>query len=403
MKRKLTYFLGMTVGFLLSSCSNEELLLSEEDSVPIRFSSQYIDISTKTPGAIVGNILPENSEISLFCLRHAIDIAPNHWEPELFNNTLGIANQNGDILYDNTYYFPAGEQLDFFALYPSISEIGSTYYDKKTIDIELQANAADQYDLMYASLLDQSKKSSPLVFEFNHLLSQITFHIVKGQNITIDLPLTKIELIAPQRAQLNLWKGNLNIYTDELTTYTLSTDTPIENDTPIPGQFLLFPEKATEFILTFGYDNTHVYHITPSEEPYRWEAGTNYQYNIIINKDITDPILPPVDVPSTPSDTTTVTPPAEETTPPVDSIPTEDPGTIDTPTDHPTDNSTTDTGSGQETVPNEPTDTPQPDANTDADTSTLPDTTDPGTETKASVTSGKPGAPGTIIIRLSLN
>lgn len=402
MKANIKYLFYLFM-LLFVNCNNEELMQEQKDSVPIRFSSQYIDISTKTPGAIVGNILPENSEISLFCLRHAIDIAPNHWEPELFNNTLGIADQKGDILYDNTYYFPTGEQLDFFALYPSTSEIGSTYYDMKTIDVELQTNAADQYDLMYASLLNQSKKSTKLVFEFNHLLSQITFHIVKGQNITIDLPLTKIELIAPQRAQLNLWKGNLNIYTDELTTYTLSTETPIENDTPISGQFLVFPEKATEFILTFGYDNTHVYHITPSDEPYRWEAGTNYQYNIIINKDITDPSLPPVDVPSPPSDTTTVTPPAEETTPPVDSIPTEDPGTIDAPTDHPTDNSTTDTGSGQETVPNEPTDTPQPDANTDADTSTLPDTTDPGTETKASVTSGKPGAPGTIIIRLSLN
>lgn len=403
MKKKLTYFLGMTVGFLLSSCSNEELLLSEEDSVPIRFSSQYIDISTKTPGAIVGNVLPENSEISLFCLRHAIDIAPNQWEPELFNNTLGIANQNGDILYDNTYYFPAGEQLDFFALYPSIAEIGSTYYDRKTIDVELQANAADQYDLMYASLLNQSKKSPILVFEFNHLLSQITFHIVKGQDAIIDLPLTKIELIAPQRAQLNLWKGNLNIYTDELTTYTLSTDTPIENDTPVPGQFLVFPEKATEFILTFGYDDSHVYHITPSEEPYRWEAGTNYQYNIIINRDITDPALPPVEVPTTPDDNSSVTPPTEETTPPADSTPTENPETTETPSDNPTDNSTADTGNDEEILPNEPTDPPTSDENTDADTSVLPDTTDPGTETKASVSSGKSDAHGPVILRLSLN
>lgn len=401
MRLSILYIISLFL--FLCSCSSEELLQEEDMQQPIRFTSQYLQLGTKVPGVITDNRLPEGAAISIFALQHPINEPLGSWSPSLFNNTPGTADSQGNILYDDTYYFPTGEQLDFFALYPSISEIGSNYYNRKTIDVELPANTADQYDLMYASLLNESKKSSPLVFEFNHLLSQITFHIVKGQNITIDLPLTKIELIAPQRAQLNLWKGNLNIYTDELTTYTLSTDTPIENDTPIPGQFLVFPEKATEFILTFGYDNTHVYHITPSEEPYRWEAGTNYQYNIIINKDITDPILPPVDVPSTPSDTTTVTPPAEETTPPVDSIPTEDPGTIDTPTDHPTDNSTTDTGSGQETVPNEPTDTPQPDANTDADTSTLPDTTDPGTETKASVTSGKPGAPGTIIIRLSLN
>lgn len=446
MKPIIKYILFFFMLFFVC-CNSEELLQEQEVSTAIRFTSQYIDISTKTPGAISGNILPENSEISLFSLNHPIDIAPNHWEPELFNNTLGIADQKGDILYDNTYYFPTGEQIDFFALYPSISEIGSTYLNKKTIDVQLPADAADQYDLMYASLLDQSKKSSTLVFQFSHLLTQVTFHIIQGENTIIDLPLTKIEIIAPQRAQLNLWKGHLNIYSDELTTYTLSTNTPIENETRIPGQFLLFPEKATEFILTFGNDDSHIYHITPSEEPYYWDPGKNYQYNIVINKDITDATLPPADVPSTPEENPSVTPPVEETTPPADSTPTEDPGTTDAPSqpdytpdntpsdngtsspagdatpdtgastepgdsstgtspvpsDDPADPSTPDTGTGEETLPNENTDSAGTDGTTETSPSDTPESTDNQIETKAGGTGYKANAHKPVIIRLLLN
>lgn len=444
---RLSSFYIISLFLFLCSCNNEEWLQGEDMQRPIRFTSHYLQLDTKVPGIITENTWPEGSTVSIFSLQHPFNEPIGYWSPTLFNNTLGKMDSQGNILYDNTYYFPDGEQIDFFALYPSISEIGSTYSNKKTIDVQLPADAADQYDLMYASLLDQSKKSSTLIFQFNHLLTQVTFHIIQGENTIIDLPLTKIEIIAPQRAQLNLWKGHLNIYSDELTTYTLSTNTPIENETRIPGQFLLFPEKATEFILTFGNDDSHIYHITPSEEPYYWDPGKNYQYNIVINKDITDATLPPADVPSTPEDNPSVTPPVEETTPPADSTPTEDPGTTDTPSqpdytpdntpsdngtsspagdatpdtgtstepgdsstgtspvpsDDPADPSTPDTGTGEETLPNENTDSAGTDGTTETFPSDTPDSTDNQIETKSGGTGYKASAHKPVIIRLLLN
>lgn len=327
MKRIRLHILVFSICF--SSCTHEEFLQGNEEALPIRFTSQCVGISTRTPGVIYGNILPENSQVSLFSLQHPINTPPAKWLPELFNNTIGVADSKGDILYDNTYYFPVGEELDFFAINPSLSELGAVYSHTKTIDIQLKENATEQFDLMYASLPNQSKKTPTLVLEFNHLLAQITFQIIQGTSVNIDLPLTKIEIKAPQTGTFNLWTGELNTQTDQTTLYTLDTQTTIANETSIPGQFLLFPEKASEIILTFGSDGTHTYPIAPSEEPYAWESGKSYQYNITINKDIVDETIPVPDPSPSP-----------------DTHPTEDP----TPSDTPSSPSTDETVTGEEKI-----------------------------------------------------
>lgn len=177
---------------------------------------------------------------------------------------------------------------------------------------------------MYASLLNQSKKSSVLVFEFHHLLTQITINIIKNTGVTIDLPLTKVQIAAPQSATLDIWQGQLSDITGQ-TTYTLDTNTTLsDGDNPISGQFLLFPQKANEMILTFGNDESNVFHVALSDEPRTWEAGVNYQYDITINRnipEITSPEVPVDDnvtpneevnnggeIPETPTDSTATDP-----------------------------------------------------------------------------------------------
>lgn len=285
---KLSSFYIISFLFLLGSCSNEQLLQEADTRQPIRFTSQCLRVDTKVPGIITDHTLPQGSVISIFSLQHPINEPLSQWWPTLFNNTFGRADSKGNILYEDTYYFPAGEQLDFFAVYPSLAELESPYADEESVNITLQAEADRQVDLMYASLLNQSKKEPALIFNFHHLLSQITFTLIRGESAFIDLPLTKIEVIAPQTGTLNLWTGELLPQSDPLATYTLTTHSWIENETPIPGCFLLFPQKASEFIFTFGTDYSHIYHIAPSDMPAEWEAGKCYQYNITINKNITD-------------------------------------------------------------------------------------------------------------------
>ena len=173
-------------------------------------------------------------------------------------------------------------------------------------------------------MLNQSKKSSVLVFEFHHLLTQITINIIKNAGVTIDLPLTKVQITAPQSATLDIWQGQLSDIAGQ-TTYTLNTNTTLsDGDNSIPGQFLLFPQKANEMLLTFGNDESNVFHVALSDEPQIWEAGVNYQYNITINRNIPEIASPEVpadnnatpneevnnggEIPETPTDSTATEP-----------------------------------------------------------------------------------------------
>lgn len=308
---------------LLLSCNNEGLIQEYEKDVPIRFRSLCVEISTKS---INNSSILKDSQISLFSIQHLPNNSVSSWIPNLFNNTKGISDLNGDILYDNTYFFPTGNELDFFAIHPFISSAttGSNYDGTQYTTLTLKDNTADQYDLMYASLLNQSKKSSVLVFEFHHLLTQITINIIKNTGVTIDLPLTKVQIVAPQSATLDIWQGQLSDIAGQ-TTYTLDTNTTLsDGDNPIPGQFLLFPQKANEMILTFGNDESNVFHVPLSDEPQIWEAGVNYQYNITINRNIPEIASPEVpadnnatpneevnnggEIPETPTDSTVTEP-----------------------------------------------------------------------------------------------
>ena len=306
MRTIYSYIVYIILLLQLNSCNNEGLMYEYEHSTPIKFSSSCINVSTKSQGIIENNKLPKGSNISIFSIQHPENTTINLWEPILFDNIKGISNFNGDIEYNNTYYFPDKEQLDFFAIYPFLSfpTIGSDYGNTQYTTVTLKDNTVDQYDLMYASLLNQSKKSSVLVFEFHHLLTQITINIIKNTGVTIDLPLTKVQIVAPQSATLDIWHGQLSDIAGQ-TTYTLHTNTTLSNgDNSIPGQFILFPQKANEMILTFGNDESNVFHVALSDEPRTWEAGVNYQYDITINRNIPEITSPevPVDDNATPNE-----------------------------------------------------------------------------------------------------
>lgn len=319
MRTVVSYLIGIIS--LLCSCSNEELLEKYEAPVPIRFSTQCVEIVTKQNGAIPSSILPENTQISIFSLEHAIGEMPSTWNPGIFNNTLGTTDAVGDILYTNTYYFPIGNELDFFAVSPSLKEMGiSSYTDHEEIEISLPKEATNQYDLMYASLPKQSKKSEKLVFEFKHLLSQIQFTLTKSASATVSLPLTKIEIVASSQGLFNLWKGTLTTLDGSETNFQLTTQLDINDTQDVAGSLLLFPQIPTKFILTFGNSETEeVHEVTTNGQPATWEAGINYHYTIQIDRnipaqaasssEITDS-AEPIDTPHTPIyDTNTETEP----------------------------------------------------------------------------------------------
>lgn len=218
-------------------------------------------------------------------------MSPDSWSPSPFSNTPGLADMSGDILYDNTYYFPVGEELDFFAVHPVVEEMNPAYNSEEEITFSLKKNTSEQFDLLYASLCNQTKKSQTLIFEFHHLLTQISFQILKKEGVAVDIPLTQIRITAPQTGVLNIRTGLLTPLANTNTTFVLDTETDINQTSRIPGQFLLFPQTATDIILTFGTDGNHVCPVSISQDAGEWVAGQNYQYTITINSDITNTIV----------------------------------------------------------------------------------------------------------------
>ncbi len=219
-----------------------------------------------------------------------------------------------------------GMNWTFFAIHPFISSAttGSNYDGTQYTTLTLKDNTADQYDLMYASLLNQSKKSSVLVFEFHHLLTQITINIIKNAGVTIDLPPNQSTNYRPTKCYLGYMAGPIkrhrrtnNLYFKHQHDIKRRRQS---NPRPIPP----VPQKANEMILTFGNDESNVFHVALSDEPQIWEAGVNYQYNITINRNIPEIASPEVpadnnatpneevnnggEIPETPTDSTVTEP-----------------------------------------------------------------------------------------------
>lgn len=298
---------------LLSSCNNEQIINEYDRELPICFSTRCFAISTKTSETTIYSHLSE-TKISLFSIQHTPNKQTSQWNPSLFNNTIGITDSNGNISYGNTYYFPNNDLLDFFAIYPSLQDLNTKYTESQYIDIILEENTTKQYDLMYASLLNKSKKSSLLVFEFHHLLTQIAVNIIKAPATIINLPLTQIQLVAPQSATLDIWKGELNSIQGQ-TTYTLESNTILsDTETIISGQFLLFPQKASKMLLTFGNDESNIFEVSLSGDPQTWEPGVNYQYNITISRNIPESVSTETPVDNTENTIVDNTPVDNETT-----------------------------------------------------------------------------------------
>lgn len=113
MRTIYSYIVYIILLLQLNSCNNEGLMYEYEHSTPIKFSSSCINVSTKSQGIIENNKLPKGSNISIFSIQHPENTTINLWEPILFDNIKGISNFNGDIEYNNTYYFQIKNNLTF--------------------------------------------------------------------------------------------------------------------------------------------------------------------------------------------------------------------------------------------------------------------------------------------------
>lgn len=174
--------LGLVV---LAGCSSEDevsTLIANSDNA-INFTT-YVGKQTK---AIDKGSFVENDAIGVFAYYTGskgfdTTAAPN------FMYEQAITKDSKAWSYSPLKYWPntSGEKITFFGYYPS-AKTGMTFYKAGTttayenkatgfpdIQFTVQDTAANQVDLMYSSLIDQTKpENGKVLFSFTHALSKV--------------------------------------------------------------------------------------------------------------------------------------------------------------------------------------------------------------------------------------
>lgn len=165
-------------------------------------------------------------------------------------------------------YWPTGA-LDFYAVSPSTAETPSITNSARTINFTVDANQANQKDLMYASKLNHAKTDGVTVpFVFKHALSQIVF---KGQKALASLEVevqgikvhnlknTGVFTFPTAQTAAGSTAGSWNVTGEATNDYTLgmaaTSVTVVSHEsatdlTAANGALLLMPQEITKWATT---------------------------------------------------------------------------------------------------------------------------------------------------------
>lgn len=197
MKKML--FLAAVSAIALTSCVNEENFEGPKPQAQVmRFDAPVMkQTRANVKGEITGVKYDAKEDFKIFCKIYKGTFAG--WETnttDYFSATGDVAkNMGGTSPYwatTTTYYWPESEYNLAFAAYspaeltPAPTSIKHTANGLQIVDFKTEANAADQYDLMYSNrVIDKNETTDgqsavPLVF--NHALSSIIFSSEKLHN-----------------------------------------------------------------------------------------------------------------------------------------------------------------------------------------------------------------------------
>ena len=208
MKKML--FLAAVSAIALTSCVNEENFEGPKPQAQVmRFDAPVMkQTRANAKGEITGVEYDARENFVIFSKIYKGTFAG--WK----TNTTDYFSSNGDVAKnmggtssywatDTTYYWPSGEYNLAFAAYspavmsPAPASITMTEKGLQIVDFKTEANAADQYDLMYSDRVTDRNETNngqsavPLVFR--HALTSIVFSSMKLHN-EVDYKITSVTL-----------------------------------------------------------------------------------------------------------------------------------------------------------------------------------------------------------------
>lgn len=186
---KKVLFAAAMAAALLSACSQNEVFDSRAENNAIEFGT-YTAMPTKASGLVSGNVFPDGGKMGVFAYYTANTAWDGTASPNFMFNQL--VTKSGDAYnYSPTKYWPnnAGDKITFFAYYP-YDAAGLSWNDHATPTaaaynnasanlpvavLDIQGDAKDQVDFMYAVVKDKTKTAGndSVQFTFKHALTQV--------------------------------------------------------------------------------------------------------------------------------------------------------------------------------------------------------------------------------------
>ena len=132
------------------------------------------------------------------------------------NNEVLALGSSGWAASQKLYW--GASPLDFYAVYPVLTNVSSVESQPFTIQLDQNAPASasalsgyEASDLLYASAVGVSRKDGPVKLSFRHLMSKCTVRLIKGEEYEGEIPedVTVHIYNTANSGQLDITKGSL--------------------------------------------------------------------------------------------------------------------------------------------------------------------------------------------------
>jgi len=263
----------------MAGCNKEDIDNIDGEKVAVQFSSGNRAF-LRTSGD--GELWKAGDPIGIYMIKTGQQLDPGTIAENTVNKLYRAVNDGNTTPFtpalNNIIYYPTdGSEVDFIAYYPYNSQIDAT--NIFSVDITDQSDPA-RIDVLYSNnAVAKNKHSSTVELGFNHLMSKLTFTLVKENN-NLDLSSIGAKLRGLYTtAVINLKNGEVSaVQTGEI-------------DIKQNGSFV--PDESYSVIVTpaiTGNETLYIntYSSITGPRDYTWtltniqfEPGKHYQFNII--------------------------------------------------------------------------------------------------------------------------
>lgn len=281
------FFKGLLVGniaLLTVSCVNNLEVSNQENfqgEIPISLSAQILEIK---PTRLSDNSFDNSDEMGLFVLAQ-----PNSLQEVRHINNVRLTYQDGNLLPEESIYYPYGNPLcDFISYYP-YQEAGVPELSSEIgVSVNYDQSSAENYaksDFLLAKTDDVEPGRNSVNMQYNHKFTQLNIlvRMSGGDDINEVAENTTVSIENIQtKAQYDLTSEQFVSYSDPATVNPNGKWVVNEEDRTITGmKVIVIPQSVADSKVSLQMNGRTFSSSFP--ESFQLQSGSSY--NVIMNFD----------------------------------------------------------------------------------------------------------------------